>query len=116
MEDGERRTLRFRSGTLARKSKGWGDLGITRPGGGEKFCSFLFLAFLHPVSEVPPARLVLLNEAGTEKKLVGDRSPVIHSYSVKVWKLCVINSNFHCDTNDVSFDEREQVIANVMLY
>lgn len=68
----------------------------------------LFLAFLHPVSEVPRARLVLLNEAGTEKKLVGDRSPVIHSYSVKVWKLCVTNSHFHCDTNGVSFDEKGQ--------
>lgn len=79
--------LQFRSGALARKSKGWGDLGITPHGGGEGLCFFTFLAFLHPVSKVPLARLVLLHEAGTEKRLVGDRSPVIHLYSVEVWKL-----------------------------
>lgn len=79
--------LQFRSGALARKSKGWGDLGITPHGGGEELCFFMFLAFLHPVSEVPLARLVLLHEAGTEQRLVGDRSPVIHLYNVEVWKL-----------------------------
>lgn len=77
----------MRGGILQFRSKGWGDLGITPHGGGEELCFFMFLAFLHPVSEVPLARLVLSHEAGTEKRLVGDRSPVIHLYSVEVWKL-----------------------------
>lgn len=59
--------LPFRSGALARKSRE-----SERPGDNTLagLCPSS-LAFLHPGSEVPQARLVLLNEAKTEKRLVG---------------------------------------------